>query len=181
MKLHNDTNEFATMKEMIELKSEMFLLRRQLFSDDISKTKNRLWVFKDKLSDFDTFKDFGFLASIKIVDYDALLKEYDSNIANKLLKLVSDYIIVYMQENHLKFDIVRYAEDNFLLFMHDLNESEVEEHVVNMQKGMLNYTFKHRHKVFNLTFYFAVKQYVKNESFSTVLDQLDEKLFINKL
>ena len=178
--MHSENNEFVSIKEMIDLKSDVHLLRRQLFSDDISKTKNRLWVFKDKLSDYDTFNDFGFIVSINIVDYDVIINEYDSNVGNKLLKLVSDYIIMYMQENHLKFEIVRYSEDNFLIFIHDLNEEKVEEHVVNMQRGMLNYKFKQRHKVFNLTFYFAVMQYVKNESFSSVLDQLDEKLFINK-
>ena len=178
--MHSENNEFVSIKEMIDLKSDMHLLRRQVFSDDISKTKNRLWVFKDKLSDHDTFNDFGFIVSINIVDYAVILNEYDSNIGNKLLKLVSDYINMYMQENHLTFEIVRYSKDNFLIFIHDLNETEVEEHVVNMQRGMLNYKFKQRNKVFNLTFDFAVMQYVKNESFTSVLDQLDEKLFLNK-
>ena len=128
-----------------------------------------------------TFNDFGFLVSINILDYDAILKEYDSNVGNKLLKLVSDYMLEYMQENHLKFEIVRYSEDNFLIFIDKLNEEKIEEHIVNIQKSMSNYRFKHRHKVFNLTFYFAVMQYIKNESFTSVLDQLDEKLFLNKL
>ena len=181
MKMHSENNEFKTISEMPDLTLEMKLLRQNLFSDDISKTKNRLWVFKDKLSDHDTFNDFGYLVSIKISDYDAILKEYDSNVANKLLKLVSNYIMEYMKENHLNFEIVRYSEDNFLIFIHELNEKEVEEHIVNIQKSMSNYRFKHRHKVFNLTFYFAVMQYIKNESFSSVLDQLDENLFLNKL
>jgi PleD family two-component response regulator len=84
-----------------------------------------------------------------------------------------------MKDQHLNYEIVRYAEDNFLIFMYGLNEEEVEEQVVNMQKGMSNYTFKHRNKVFRLTFYSAVMQYIKNESFSSVLDQLDDKLFQN--
>jgi len=179
--MHSEKNEVKTITEIPNLQSKMKLLRQNLFSDDISKSKNRLWVFKDKLSVHDTFKDFGYLVSIKISEYTAILNEYDSNVANKLLKLVSDYIIEYMDENHLNFEIVRYSEDNFLIFVHELNEEEVEEHIVNMQKSMSNYRFKHRHKVFNLTFYFGVMQYIKNESFSSVLDQLDEKLFLNKL
>ena len=177
----SENNKFETITEIPDLTLEMKLLRKDLFSDDISKTKNRLWVFKDKLSDHDTFTDFGFLVSIKISDYDVILKEYDSNVGNKLLKLVSDYIIAYMHENHLNFEIVRYTKDNFLIFIKDLNEEKVEEHIVNIQSSMSNYKFKHRHKVFNLTFYYAVMQYIKNESFSSVLNQLDEKLFLNKL
>ena len=178
--MHSDKNELNTVTEIPDLQYKMKLLKKNLFSDDISKTKNRLWVFKDKLSDHDTFNDFGYLVSIKISDYDAILKEYDSNVANKLLKLVSNYIIEYMKENHLNYEIVRYSGDNFLIFIYELNEEKVEEHIVNIQKSMSNYRFKHRHKVFNLTFYFAVMQYVKNESFSSVLDQLDEKLFLTK-
>jgi len=163
-----------------DIQISLDLLRSQMFSDDITRTKNRLWVFKNKLTDHDTFNDFGFLVSIKISNYSTILKEYEANVANKLLKLVSDYMTEYMSEKHLKFELVRYYEDNFLIFIHELNEDEVEKLILNMQKGMANYKFKHRHKVFNLRFYYAVMQYIKNESFSSVLDQLDEKLFINK-
>lgn len=175
--MHSSNNELT---EIQDVKSSLELFRKQLFSDDITKSKNRLWIYKHKLSDHDTFNDFGYLVSIKISDYDSILKEYDSNVANKLLNLVSNYMIDYMKENHLKFEIVRYVEDNFLIFIHDLNEEEVKNQIVNMQKSMTNYKFKHRHKVFNLSFYFAVMQYIKNESFSSVLDQLDEKLFLNQ-
>ena len=178
---HLFETDMGCLKELEEVKSDIILLRKQLFSDDISETKNRLWIFKHKLSDRGTFGDFGFLVSIKIVDYESIIKEYDSNVGNKLLKLVSDYIIRYMKDNHVNYEIVRYAEDNFLIFMHELNEDEVQEHVVNMQKGMANYKFKHRSRMFRLTFYSAVMQYIKNEPFASVLDQLDEKLFQNKM
>ena len=177
--MHNEKeimdNEYQI--ELNQLKRDMNLLRKQLFLDDITETKNRLWVFKQKLNNNETFNDFGFLVSFKISNYDSILKEYDSNVGNKLLKQVSDYIIHYMKDKHLKYDIVRYMEDNFLIFMHDLNEDEVEEHIINMQKGMSNYKFKQRSRLFQLTYYSAVMQYINNESFRSVLDQLDEKLF----
>lgn len=178
--MHNDKDKLVNIAELNAIKAEILLMHKQLFSDDISETKNRLWVFKHKLSDHETFNDFGFLVSIKISEYEAIVKEYDSNVGNKLLRLLSDYMIGYMKDQHLNYEIVRYAEDNFLIFMYGLNEEEVEEQVVNMQKGMSNYTFKHRNKVFRLTFYSAVMQYIKNESFSSVLDQLDDKLFQHK-
>ena len=167
--------------DLNELKTDMNVLRKQLFTDDITETKNRLWVFKQKLYNNETFNDFGFLVSLKISDYDGILKEYDSNVANKLLKQVSNYIMHYMDEKSLRYEIVRYTEDNFLIFMHDLNEEEVEEQIINMQNGMLNYKFKHRSRIFQLICYSAVMQYIENESFSSVLDQLDEKLFQNQI
>lgn len=139
------------MRELNVLRSAMDTLRTQLFSDDISETKNRLWIFKDKLNNNNSFNDRGFLISIKIFDYDKIVSEYDANIGNRLLKQVSDHIITYMNQKHCHYEIVRYLEDNFLIFMHDMNESEVEEHIGNMQNEMSNYRFKHRSRVFNLT------------------------------
>jgi len=175
--MYNDTDKSIDISEFNTVKSDILLLRELLFSDDISETKNRLWIFKHKLSNQETFNDFGFLVSIRISEYSAILKEYDANVGNKLLRLVSDFMIDYMKEHQQDHEIVRYTEDNFLVFMSGMNEDEVEEQIANMQKEMSNYTFKHRNKVFQLTFYSAVMQYIKNESFSSVLDQLDEKLF----
>jgi len=180
-KVHNDQDKLITVAELNKLKSEMLLLCNQLYSDDITQSKNRLWILKNKLKNNETFNDFGFLVSIKIVKYESIVKEYDRNVGDKLLKLVSDYMIQYMKDNHINYEIARYREENFLIFMYDINEEEVEQTVINMQRSMENYKFKHRRKMFSLAFNSAVMQYIKNESFSSVLDQLDEKLFQNKV
>ena len=178
--MHNYRDKLVNITELNEVKSEIALLRKQLFSDDITKTKNRLWIYKEKLSDNETFNDFGFMVSINISDYKVIIKEYDSNVGNRLLKQVSDFMIGYMKENQLKHEIVRYEDENFFIFLKDVNEEEVEDSMVNMQKSMLNHKFKYRSRIFMLIFNFAVMQYIENESFSSVLDQLDEKLFMNK-
>ena len=90
-------------------------------------------------------------------------------------------MIRYMDQKHCHYEIVRYSEDNFLIFMNGLNESEVEEHISNMQNEMSNTEFKHSSRVFSLTFNTAVMQYIENESFASVLGQLDDKLFENIL
>ena len=179
--MHNENDKPVTAIELDKAKADILLLREQLFSDDITQSKNRLWIVKHKLNNYETFNDFGFLVSIKISEYLSILKEYDVNVGNKLLKLVSDYMSHYMKEQHITHEIVRYNEDNFLIFIHDLNEEEVEQIVFTMHKSMENYKFKHRNKMFNLIFYSAVMQYIKNESFSSVLDLLDEKLFESKV
>ena len=179
--MHNDQDKLVTVSELNKLKAEMLLLCDHLYSDDITQSKNRLWLLKNKLMNNETFNDFGFLVSIKLLEYKSIVKEYDSNVGDRLLKLVSDYMMQYMEDHHIHYEIVRYREENFLIFMYDLNEEEVEQTVVNMQRSMENYKFKHRRKIFSLAFNSAVMQYIKNESFSSVLDQLDEKLFHNKV
>lgn len=178
--MHNNKDKFVNIEELNEVKSEIALLRKQLFSDDITKTRNRLWVYKEKLSDNETFNDFGYMVSIHISNYNLIVKEYDLNVGNRLLKQVSDYMIGYMKENKIKHEMVRYEEDNFLIFLSDLNEAEIEDSMLKMQKSMTNHKFKYRSRMFMLIFNFAVMQYIENESFASVLDQLDEKLFMNK-
>ena len=175
--MHNEIIDKECRMDLSELKNSMHLLRKQLFSDDITECKNRLWLLKEKLNNNETFNDFGFLVSIRISDYEKIVKEYDSNVGNRLLKQVSDYIIRYMKDSHINFEIVRYDEDNSLIFIYDLNEDEVEELIVNMQNGMANYKFKHRSRMFQLTCHSSVMQYIEHESFSSVLDALDQKLF----
>lgn len=177
--MHN--TDKVSIEAFNELRSDVSLLRRQLFEDDISTAKNRSWVFKQKLKHNETFSDFGCLVTIRISEYQDIVREYGSNVGNRLLKQASDYMIHYMTDNHLQYEIVRYMEDNFLIFIHQLNEYEVEEEIMNMQNGMSNYKFKHRNRMFQLTCHAAVMQYIENESFSSVLEQLDEKLFESKM
>lgn len=177
--MSSDKDKLVTLAEFEKLKSEMLQLCEQLYADDITQCNNRLWLLKNKLKDNETFSDFGFLVSLKILEYTSILKEYDTNVGNRLLKLVSDYMIHYMKEHHIKHELVRYSDDNFLIFIHELNEDEVGLMVINMQKSMENYKFKHRSKMFSLAFNSALMQYIENESFSSVLNQLDDKLFEN--
>jgi len=179
--MHNEIIDKECRMDLSELKNSMHLLRKQLFSDDITECKNRLWLLKEKLNNNETFNDFGFFVSLRISDYEKIIEEYDPNVGNRLLKQVSDYIIRYMKDSHINFEIVRYDDDNFLLFIYDLNEDEVEELIVNMQNGMANYKFKHRSRMFQLTCHSAVMQYIEHESFSSVLDSLDQKLFENAM
>lgn len=179
--MHNEIIDKECRMDVNELKHSMHLLRKQLFSDDITECKNRLWLLKEKLNNNETFNDFGFLVTIRISDYDKIVQEYDSNVGNRLLKQVSDYMIRFMKDSHLNFHMIRYVDDNFLIFMYDLNEDEVEEQIVNMQNGMANYKFKHRSRMFQLTCHTALMQYIEHESFASVLDALDQKLFENSI
>jgi GGDEF domain-containing protein len=164
-------------EEKASVRSELGLLRHQLFSDDITEAKNRLWVYKQKLNARQGFSDFGYLASVRVADYAAIVDEYDANVGSKLLKMVSDYMIGYLKENHIAFEIARFSKELFLLFMHGMDETEVDELMANMQKGMGHYSFKHRNRIFKLSIEAVAVQYIENEPFASVLEQLEEKRF----
>lgn len=160
---------------------EIDLLRTHLFSDDVTPAKNRLWLYKQKLNARQGFSDEGYLVSLRIPDYGTIVAEYDSIIGNRVLMLVCSYVIEFLKMQRVHFEIARYAEGDFLLFMHRIDEAEVESLLLNMQNGAANHTFKHRSRIFGLTFDAASIRYLENEPFATVMDQLEEKRFEKKV
>lgn len=164
-----------------EMSREIDLLRSHLFSDDITPAKNRLWLYKQKLNGRQGFVDEGYLVSLRIPDYETIVNEYDIIIGNRVLILVCSYVIEYLKMHQINFEIARYAKGHFLLFLHGMEEAEVEELLVNMQNGAANHTFKHRSKIFGLTFDAAAIRYIRNEPFASVMDQLEEKRFEKKV
>ncbi|KYJ85745.1 diguanylate cyclase [Sulfurovum riftiae] len=159
--------------------SDVRSLQRYLFSDDLTKARNRLWLFKHKLHEDGTFSDSGFIVSSRVIGHIAVVKEYGPDVGDVLLRQIYDHMAGYMKEHHLEHEIVRYRDDSFLLFIagKERSQVQVDEEMLNLHKGMEGYTFRHRNRVFNFTFLFAVMQYLKHEPFSLVIDQLDEKLF----
>ena len=163
------------------LVSDVHSLRSQLFSDDLTRAKNRLWLFKQKLQEDGTFSDSGVIVISKFTDHASMVKEYGSNISDTLIKQISEYMIRYMEEHHIVHEIVRYTDDSFLIFISTTEDERTEEAMLNLHQGMEGRTFKHKNRIFKLKFLFAVMQYVRNEPFSLVLDRLDERLFEKNL
>lgn len=157
--------------------ADIALLREQLFSDDVTAANNRLWVYKQKLNDRQGFSDDGWLVSLRIADYATIVNEYDANVGNRVLKMVSDYIVAFMKEHQVAYEFARFYKGEFLIFLHGMDEAEVEQQLLGMQKGMESCTFKYRSRIFGLSCDMAASRYLKNESFASVLDQLEEKRF----
>ncbi|MHC3994272.1 hypothetical protein ACXWTF_05540 [Thiomicrolovo sp. ZZH C-3] len=156
---------------------EIDLLRGHLFSDDITPAKNRLWLYKQKLNARQGFVDEGCLVSLRIPDYETIVDAYDTVIGNRVQMLVCSYVIEYLKMQRVNFEIARYAGGDFLLFIHGMEEADVDLLLANMQNGAASHTFKHRSRVFGLTFDVVCIRYIENEPFASVMDQLEEKRF----
>ena len=176
-----ERSEAGTHASQNALGNEIDLLRGQLFSDDITEAKNRLWLYKQKLNERQGLVDEGYLVSLHVPDYGTIVREYNSIVGNRVLTLVCDYVIDYLKRHHIAFEIVRYADGHFLLFLHGMEEAEAEELLVNMRNGAANHTFKHRSRIFGITFDAAAIRYIRNEPFASVMDQLEEKRFEKKV
>ncbi len=160
-----------------DLITDVRSLRKQLFSDDLTHARNRLWFFKQKLQEDGTFSDSGLIVKSIFIDHASILKEYGPTISDTLTRQISEYMTGYMREHHLAHEIVRFTDDSFLVFLSGIEPEKAEHEMLNLHKGMEENTFRHKNRVFKLKFLFAVMKYLRNEPFSMVMDQLDEKLF----
>lgn len=157
--------------------NELDLLRAQLFSDDVTAAKNRLWLYKEKLDARQCFKEEGILAGIRITAFEAIASEYDAVVGDRLQNMVCDYVTGYFNLHHVSHEIARLSPGYFLLFTTGTDAPELGEHLANMQNGVGSYTFKHRNRLFGLAFDAVETGYSKREPFASVMDRLEEKRF----
>ena len=173
--------EDILLQSVEALKIELSQLRKQFFADNMTAAYNVSWLYQYKMSENRSFKDNGYVVDIKLGAYDAIIKDYGQNIAEKLITLLCDYLIEDLQKNHLEYDIVRFREDQFLLFIYSMNEDELSEYLEGLYHKILNHTFRFRNKIFSLSIIHSFMQYMKNEPFSIVLDQLEEQMLQKSL
>ena len=175
------TTEKPCSEALDDIRSDLALLREQLFADDVTMARNRVWLYHYKLEEDKTFKDSGVLASIRITEYKSIHEEYGLHTWHTLLCKFYEEIVMIIREKHIACEIVRYSEDSFLIFLTDMDEEKADRHLMDVQKRVGSHTFKHRRKMFRLPFISATMKYIPRESFNSVLDQLDEKLAVRKI
>ena len=175
------TTEKPCREELDDIRSDLALLREQLFSDDVTLAKNRVWLYHYKLEEEKTFRDSGVLASIRITEYKSIQEEYGLHTWHTLLCKFYEEVSIILREKHITFEIVRYSEESFLLFLADMDKEKADSYLMELQKRVGSHTFRHRRKMFRLPFVSASMKYIPRESFNSVLDQLDEKLAVQKI
>jgi len=174
-KLYGTANESCTC-DLDGIRSDLALLRKQLFSDDVTKARNRVWLYHYKLSEEKLFLDSGIVAFVRLNEYRDIVGEYGVNTWHILLGRFYDTLVSLLKEKGIACEIVRYSEESFFLFFSGTDEENTKRHLRTLQKRLEVHTFKQRSKMFRLTIVSAVMQYIPRESFDSVLSQLDEKL-----
>ena len=175
------TTEKPCSEALDDIRSDLAILREQLFTDDVTMVRNRVWLYHHKLREDKTFRDSGVLASIRITEYRSIQEEYSLYTWHTLLCKFYEEIVGIIREKHITCEIVRYSEERFLFFLTDMDEEKADRHLMELQKRVVSKTFQHRRKMFRLPFMSATMKYIPRESFNSVLDQLDEKLAVRNI
>lgn len=184
--LQNIENQLFGEKDILlqsveELKAELSQLRKQFFADTLTTAYNTSWLYQHKLNENRLFKDNGSIVEIKLDAYDSISETHGDNTAEKLITLLCDFMKEDLQKNHLNYDIVRFREEKFLLFIYELNEDDLSAYLEGLDHKILDHTFKFRNKIFSLSIIHSFMQYIKNEPFPALLDQLEEEMLKKSL
>lgn len=161
-------------KKMINLENEIKSLNNQLFIDDITKTYNRKWIYNKFLND-NNFQEDGICVLLNIVDFCYIQKEYGELVGKNLLLFVTNFISSKLKEEAYEFQIAKYLESKFFIFISNENKKDVINKILNIEQLLSNTTLKSNSGLFIKAKYdFKTCLYKKDEEAKTIFETLLE-------
>lgn len=160
-------------KKMINLEKELKTLNNELFIDETTKTFNRKWIYNKFLDNNACFKEDGICLLIDVIDYTYIQDEYGELLGRNLLLFVTNFVSQKLKEEGFKFQIARYFNDKFFVFITEENKKDVKNYIVNLEQMLLNTTLKSNSGLYiKANYKFVLNEYQQNQNSKLVFDKL---------
>ena len=174
--LNKDSKSLTNIyNKMITLENEIKFLTNELFIDDETKTYNRKWIYNKFLNGNGNFQENGICVLLNIVDFDYIQKEYGDLLAKNLLVFVTDFISSKLKDEAYEFQIARYLENKFFIFISNGNKKDTLNKVLNLEQLLSNTTLKsHAGVIIKTKYTFKTSSYKKDEKSKTIFENLIE-------
>ncbi len=167
-------NEISSMQEKIDF------LQRELFTDSLTKAKNRKW-FEDFYIKEDKFPNNGFLAFIDLDNFKQINDTHGHLVGDQVLRYLSEFLKKEILLEHTS--VIRYAGDEFIVLFDksNLSESEVKSQIEQAQIKLGSLKLKSK-TVDNLgfSFSFGISSFSQDDELNTILAVADENMYHNK-
>lgn len=174
--LNKDINTLGQVYEkMIDLEKEIKNLNSKLFKDEITNAFNKKWIYNKFLDKNAFFKENGICFLVDVIDYYYIQKEYGELLANNLLIFATKFIDQKLKDENLNFQISRYNENRFLIFINkeNINKQNIISSILNLEQMLLNTTLKSNSGLFIKAKYeFKINEYKINQDSKEVLEKL---------
>ena len=156
---------------MVELEFKIASLKEELYVDELTRLYNRRWLFEKFLKD-DHFISNGLLAFIDINAFKAVNDQFGHLVGDKVLHVMGKVL----KKVH-NTTAIRFAGDEFLILYNSENEEEIHKilHTVNL--NLKKTPFKHNEEIFYIDFSFGVSPFKAKDSFKSVLETADLKMY----
>lgn len=165
-------------KKMLDLESEIKNLNGKLFLDDITNTYNKKWLYNKFLDSNASFQQNGICVLVDVIDYVYIQKEYGELLSNNLLIFATKFIKQRLKDENFDFEIVRYNENKFLIFMKSdkENKKNIISSILNLEQLLSNTTLKSNSGLFIKAKYkFKVNLFKINQDSKEVFEKLLSK------
>ena len=177
--LNKDSDSLGDIyKKMLDLENEIKNLNDKIFLDDITNTYNKKWLYNKFLDSNASFQQNGICVLVDVIDYFYIQKEYGELLSNNLLIFATKFIKQKLKDEDFDFEIVRYNENKFLIFIKNDNENKknIISSILNLEQLLSNTTLKSNSGLFIKAKYkFKVNLFNINQDSKEVFEKLLSK------
>ena len=158
-------------ENMIDLEKKISMLQQELYLDELTHLYNRRWLF-EKYLDNDSFTQTGTFCFIDINNFKHINDNYGHLVGDKVLSVLGKVLLRIEKSS-----AIRYAGDEFIVISHEHGAVEMEKILDTVNNNLKNTNLKHHEKIFHVDFAFGVSAFTKGDSFKTILEDVDEKMY----
>lgn len=166
----------SNMNSMLEF---ITTLTSELYTDELTKAYNRKWLFNEYMKDSECMKEAGILVFIDLNNFKNINDTYGHYIGDKVLAYFVTFLNTeFKKDIHLKYNLVRFAGDEFILIFKN-NEKLIEE-LLKMTKENLNkkvLCFQNKNGKFKIDFSYGIAPFKHNENIHKVMKKADKHMY----
>lgn len=181
--LNKDIDTLSKMYNQINnLEKEINNLNKKLFIDELTHTNNRKWIYNKFLDENANFKEDGIVSLLDIPDYSYINKEYGELLADNLLIFISNFVKKNLKEENIDFEIARFSEDKFFIFLKNIEKNQVINNINNIKQLLCNTNLKSNSGLFiKANYEYYVKSFSKKQDSKEIFESLFEETKKSKI
>lgn len=167
-------NDVSIMQEQIQF------LQKELFTDSLTKAKNRKW-FSDYYLKDDKFPNLGFLAFIDLNNFKIINDTYGHITGDQVLRYLSAFLQKELTTPGIS--VIRYAGDEFMILFDNMNldERKLILKLDAIQQKLSIQKLKSK-TIDNLSFSYSygLTAFEEGSDFGEIIEIADERMYENK-
>lgn len=169
---HKDEKKLSTINSSLEvMKEELDTLRNLVYHDELTKSFNRKWIYHQAIEEDGTFGYTGILLFIDINNFNDIVDKLGNLIANNLIIYVTKFLSQKLKKADVSYEIARYTNDQFILFIKSENISNVNTVIEKIRKEFSNSTLKSKSGLtFKTNFTYGAVKFIEDDSFQKILE-----------
>ncbi|NQY93696.1 MAG: diguanylate cyclase [Campylobacteraceae bacterium] len=156
-----------------DIKEELESLKGLVYLDSLTKVYNRKWVYNQAIEEDGTFGYKGILLFIDITDFNYIVDKYGNLIADNVIIYISKFLSQKLKKEGFAFEIARYSNDQFVLFIKDDKLDSIITYVNNLRLEFSNSTLKSKSGLtFKTNFTFGATRFTQSDDFQRILEKV---------